>query len=259
VKRRRPLPAPSALPQPGSNGPGSRPIPGRIAGGLRENKDSDVDGRSRLRPARAAVVAVLAALLATNCSAGPREAPGRGLAGQKLEVAAVWSGVEQRHFELVLHAFTRRTGVSPTRPPATACLRSCSAGWPGAGRRTWPSSHSRDCSAGTRPSTGLYPSTGSLAVRWKTTTTHLAPPWLCRRHALRCLVQSRQQVPDLVQRRRLRAGGRGPAPEYRRAGVSGGQAVRLGDAGVRGWRRRRLDAGRLVLEPVPAPGWARTV
>jgi len=39
---------------------------------------------------------------------------GRGLAGQKLEVAAVWSGVEQRHFEFVLHAFTRQTGVSVT-------------------------------------------------------------------------------------------------------------------------------------------------
>jgi alpha-glucoside transport system substrate-binding protein len=37
-----------------------------------------------------------------------------GLAGQKLEVAAVWSGAEQRHFELVLRAFTRQTGVSVT-------------------------------------------------------------------------------------------------------------------------------------------------
>jgi alpha-glucoside transport system substrate-binding protein len=58
------------------------------------------------------VVAVLAALLATNCASGARVAAGRGLAGQKLEVAAVWSGVEQRHFEFVLHAFTRQTGVS---------------------------------------------------------------------------------------------------------------------------------------------------
>jgi alpha-glucoside transport system substrate-binding protein len=64
------------------------------------------------------VVAVVAALLATNCSAGRREAPGQGLAGQKLELAAVWSGVEQRHFELVLHAFTRQTGVSITYTPA---------------------------------------------------------------------------------------------------------------------------------------------
>jgi ABC-type glycerol-3-phosphate transport system substrate-binding protein len=41
-------------------------------------------------------------------------AAGRGLTGQHLEVAAVWSGVEQRHFEFVLRAFTRRTGVSVT-------------------------------------------------------------------------------------------------------------------------------------------------
>jgi alpha-glucoside transport system substrate-binding protein len=60
------------------------------------------------------VVAVLAALLATSCASGAPTAAGRGLAGQKLEVAAVWSGVEQRRFEFVLRAFTRQTGVSVT-------------------------------------------------------------------------------------------------------------------------------------------------
>jgi ABC-type glycerol-3-phosphate transport system substrate-binding protein len=59
--------------------------------------------------------AVLAiACSAVACSAGPAESPGQGLRGQKLEVAAVWSGVEQRHFELVLRAFTRQTGVAVT-------------------------------------------------------------------------------------------------------------------------------------------------
>ena len=57
---------------------------------------------------------VLAAVLAAGCSAGPATSPGQSLRGQRLEVAAVWSGVEQRHFELVLRAFTRQTGVSVT-------------------------------------------------------------------------------------------------------------------------------------------------
>ena len=60
----------------------------------------------------AAVLAVCSAAVA--CSASPAASPGPGLRGQKLEVAAVWSGVEQRHFELVLRAFTRQTGVSVT-------------------------------------------------------------------------------------------------------------------------------------------------
>jgi len=77
-----------------------------------------VDGRGGLEGARLTrLAAVLAAVLATcsaavDCSFGP--AAGPSLRGQKLEVAAVWSGVEQRHFELVLRAFTRQTGVSVT-------------------------------------------------------------------------------------------------------------------------------------------------
>ena len=65
-----------------------------------------------MRPAR--LLAVFAAALAAGCSAGPPASPGQSLRGQKLEVAAVWSGVEQQHFELVLRAFTRQTGVSVT-------------------------------------------------------------------------------------------------------------------------------------------------
>lgn len=40
--------------------------------------------------------------------------PAASLRGHRLEVAAVWSGVEQRNFELVLRAFTRQTGVAVT-------------------------------------------------------------------------------------------------------------------------------------------------
>jgi ABC-type glycerol-3-phosphate transport system substrate-binding protein len=60
---------------------------------------------------------VLTAVLAAGCSAGPSAPPGQSLRGQKLEVAAVWSGVEQRHFEFVLRAFTRQTGVAVTYTP----------------------------------------------------------------------------------------------------------------------------------------------
>lgn len=63
----------------------------------------------------AAAGAVLAvACSAAACSAGSAGSTGQSLRGQKLEVAAVWSGVEQQHFELVLRAFTRQTGVSVT-------------------------------------------------------------------------------------------------------------------------------------------------
>ena len=56
-----------------------------------------------------------AAALAAGCSAGRGlRRRSQSLRGQKLEVAAVWSGVEQQHFELVLRAFTRQTGVSVT-------------------------------------------------------------------------------------------------------------------------------------------------
>jgi ABC-type glycerol-3-phosphate transport system substrate-binding protein len=63
------------------------------------------------------LVVVLSAVLAAGCSAGPPAPPGQNPRGQKLEVAAVWSGVEQRHFELVLRAFTRQTGVAVTYTP----------------------------------------------------------------------------------------------------------------------------------------------
>jgi alpha-glucoside transport system substrate-binding protein len=60
------------------------------------------------------LLAVLAAVLAAGCSAGLPAPSSRGQHGQELEVAAVWSGAEQRHFELVLRAFTRQTGVPVT-------------------------------------------------------------------------------------------------------------------------------------------------
>jgi alpha-glucoside transport system substrate-binding protein len=76
-----------------------------------------VRGRNQLSHPRAAVAAVLAAVLAVlpaGCTSGSAPDSRRELRGQKLEVAAVWSGVEQRHFQLVLRAFTRQTGVAVT-------------------------------------------------------------------------------------------------------------------------------------------------
>jgi len=66
-----------------------------------------------IRSALAAVLAVTCSAIVA-CSAGRPSSAAPGLRGQRLEVAAVWSGVEQRHFELVLREFIRQTGVSVT-------------------------------------------------------------------------------------------------------------------------------------------------
>ncbi|HET7243407.1 MAG TPA: ABC transporter substrate-binding protein [Streptosporangiaceae bacterium] len=70
-----------------------------------------MDSRRWHRPVQAVTAATIAAVLASGCGPGGPPAS-RGLRGQRLEVAAVWSGVEQRNFERVLRAFTRRTGVT---------------------------------------------------------------------------------------------------------------------------------------------------
>jgi alpha-glucoside transport system substrate-binding protein len=62
-------------------------------------------------PVWAVAAATLAAALAPGCGSGGPSAS-RGLRGQRLEVAAVWSGAEQRNFDRVLRAFTDRTGVT---------------------------------------------------------------------------------------------------------------------------------------------------
>jgi alpha-glucoside transport system substrate-binding protein len=64
-----------------------------------------------VRAATLAVRGVLVTVPAAGCGPGAPPAAS-GLRGQRLEVAAVWSGVEQQHFELVLRAFTRQTGVA---------------------------------------------------------------------------------------------------------------------------------------------------
>ena len=100
---------------------GEGPYPGVTQGSqpgmTRRGTKTDVDGRGwrkGIRPAALAAVLVVACSAAVACSADRSPSSIPNLRGQKLEVAAVWSGAEQRHFELVLREFTRQTGVSVT-------------------------------------------------------------------------------------------------------------------------------------------------
>lgn len=64
-----------------------------------------------VRLSTAVVVVLLAA--ATGCGRDATAGTGGGpLAGHTVEVAAIWTGAEQAHFEAVLAAFERRTGVT---------------------------------------------------------------------------------------------------------------------------------------------------
>ncbi|WP_198942173.1 ABC transporter substrate-binding protein [Streptomyces sp. CB02261] len=87
--------------------------------------------RTTLRPRKAAVsmtaFAALAALALAACGGGGAEkkpgdtAPSGGalpLKGEKIEVAAVWTGPEQENFTKVLREFEKRTGATVTFVPA---------------------------------------------------------------------------------------------------------------------------------------------
>ena len=56
-------------------------------------------------------VAMVSAGLITATSCATTTNPSIGLRGQRLEVAAVWSGTEQARFQQVLRAFEQQTGV----------------------------------------------------------------------------------------------------------------------------------------------------
>ena len=64
------------------------------------------------------MAAMLAAIAACGCAGRTAAAPGQGLRGSRLEVVAVWSGVEEQHFQLVLRVFERQTGVTVSYLPA---------------------------------------------------------------------------------------------------------------------------------------------
>ncbi|MGW8766562.1 ABC transporter substrate-binding protein [Streptomyces sp. NPDC055815] len=82
--------------------------------------------RTTLRPRKAAVtLTTLAALVALAGCGGesakdPQPAPDRELSlkGERIEVAAVWTGPEQENFAKVLKEFEKRTGATVTFVPA---------------------------------------------------------------------------------------------------------------------------------------------
>ncbi|MFF9428932.1 ABC transporter substrate-binding protein [Streptomyces sp. NPDC014746] len=85
--------------------------------------------RTTLRPRRAAgsvtALTALAALALAGCGGGADQdkgepAPDRELSlkGEKIEVAAVWTGPEQENFTKVLKEFEKRTGATVTFVPA---------------------------------------------------------------------------------------------------------------------------------------------
>ncbi|MFC9706363.1 ABC transporter substrate-binding protein [Streptomyces sp. NPDC056943] len=88
--------------------------------------------RTTLRPRKAAVtitaLTALSALALAACGGGDGGAPedpgkatstpGSSLKGEKIEVAAVWTGPEQENFTKVLKEFEKRTGATVTFVPA---------------------------------------------------------------------------------------------------------------------------------------------
>jgi ABC-type glycerol-3-phosphate transport system substrate-binding protein len=62
---------------------------------------------------RGAALVVVVVLAVTGCLRGAEAGGGRGgLAGQTVEVAAIWTGAEQANFRAVLDAFEERTGAT---------------------------------------------------------------------------------------------------------------------------------------------------
>jgi alpha-glucoside transport system substrate-binding protein len=75
----------------------------------------------RTRPGRARAVALLAALVwlvAAGCTGRDGSSRVHSLRGERLEVMATWTGVEQERFLRVMAPFERRTGVVVTYTPA---------------------------------------------------------------------------------------------------------------------------------------------
>lgn len=95
----------------GNNGRGAGPDCRRVIGTKTIVYGQGLNGlRNGAGPTR--LLILFAAALAVGCSASVPAPSDQRVPGQKLEVAAVWSGAEQRNFELVLQAFSRQTGVS---------------------------------------------------------------------------------------------------------------------------------------------------
>ncbi|MFE4265307.1 ABC transporter substrate-binding protein [Streptomyces sp. NPDC056883] len=107
----------------------------RTHGSSRTTTDAPTGARTRTRARAWAALIATGALLLAACGDGDRDSdvpgpeggsamPGAAdvalprLAGEKLEVAAVWTGAEQANFVKVLKEFERRTGATVTFVPA---------------------------------------------------------------------------------------------------------------------------------------------
>ena len=173
----------------------------------------------------------------------------------------MWSGVEQQHFELVLRAFTRQTGVSVTYTSAGYSV---------------PAFLAARLAKGHPPDVAFLPQPGLLrryaaehllvpldGVVGSAVASNYSPAWrqlgsaggrlygVWFKAANKSLIWYNEGV--------FERAGVAPPARHRRARLAGARARTVGDARVLGRRPGRLDAGRLVLEPLPPAGRARSV
>ena len=156
------------------------------------------------------------------------------LNGQKLQVAAVWTGTEQENFTKVLDEFEKRTGREGDLRARAATDHVNFLGIEDRGRQ--PAGRG-DGAAGRRDrrqfaEKGWAKPLGADAKAQlaKNYSQGLAGPRRGRRHPVRRLLQGRQQVADLVQHQGLRERGRERAEDLGR--TSSKTAETLSDSGV---------------------------
>ncbi len=192
---------------------------------------------------------------------GERRHRAQSLEGEQIEVAAVWTGAEQKNFKRVLDAFTKQTGVdvtfTSTGDDISSVLEPRIAG-------------------GDAPDVAILPQPGLLkdfASRGALKSVEDAagsagrPALLAdlaharhrRQHALRRVGEGRQQVVGLVQRERLRRRGREAGEELRRPAVVDADDLRLRRAAAVDRCRQRVDAHRHLREHLPGAGRRRQV
>ena len=203
----------------------------------------------------AALAAVLAAVLVSGCAGAPGVAAGRNLSGERIEVLAVWSGVEQQHFQRVLDAFERETGASVSYVPAGHSV---------------PDFLQARLAAGKPPDVAFLPQPGLLrqyarehllvpldGIAGNVVADNYGPVWqrlgsvdgklygVWFKAANKSLIWYNVGV--------FERAGVVPPTDFDGLEVPGAHLHRVRDPRVLGGWRGRLDAGRLVREPVPAP------
>ena len=165
--------------------------------------------------------------------------------------------MEQRNFERVLGAFTRQTGVT---------VRYTSAGY------SVPVFLQARLVAHRLPDMAFLPQPGLLrryaaehllvrlnGIAGAAVASNYNATWRRLGSVGTALygVWFKAADKSLIWYQDVRARGAGAALGQRHAGAAGAPARRAGNARVRGRRGGWLDAGRLVLQPLPPPGRAR--